>query len=102
LARRATSAEAEAAEALSQAEALDLALATARSEIDAAAEAARLDAARREALEALIADLETDAQAREPNWPRQRRLWTMRRRRGWWRRRQQRPCGRDWRTRTRS
>jgi chemotaxis protein MotB len=95
-------AEAEAAEALSQAEALDLALATARSEIDAAAEAARLDAARREALEALIADLETDAEARDANWPRQRRRWTRRRPRGWWRPRQQRPCARGWRTRMRS
>ena len=44
---------------LSDKEALDLALATARGEIDAGAEAARLAAARREALEALLADLRT-------------------------------------------
>ncbi|MBC7677281.1 MAG: peptidoglycan -binding protein [Rhodoferax sp.] len=42
---------------LSDKEALDLALATARGEIDAGAEAARLAAARREALEALLVDL---------------------------------------------
>ena len=54
-------AAAELAESLSQTEALNLALAQARSEIDAAAEAARLAAARREALEALVADLETQA-----------------------------------------
>lgn len=42
---------------LSTREALNLAIAKARSEIDAQAEAARLDAARRAALEALIADL---------------------------------------------
>lgn len=41
-------------------EALQLALAQARSEIDAGAEAARLAAARREALEALIADLKAE------------------------------------------
>lgn len=52
--------EAREAELLSSQEALNLALATARSEIDATAEAARLDAARREALEALIAQLETE------------------------------------------
>ena len=44
---------------LSDKEALDLALATARSEIDAGMEAARLAAARREALEALLAELRT-------------------------------------------
>lgn len=43
---------------ISRAEALNLALAEARSEIDVAAEQARLAAARREALEALVADLE--------------------------------------------
>lgn len=43
---------------LSDQEALNLAVAKARSEIDAQAEAARLAAARREALEALVADLE--------------------------------------------
>ena len=44
---------------LSDKEALDRALATARGEIDAGAEAARLAAARREALEALLVDLRT-------------------------------------------
>ncbi len=44
---------------LTEKEALDLALATARDEIDAGAEAARLAAARREALEVLVADLRT-------------------------------------------
>jgi chemotaxis protein MotB len=43
--------------------ALDLVLADARSEIDAAAEAARLAAARREALEALVADLQAKGKA---------------------------------------
>lgn len=57
---RLATAEAESAERLSAAEALDLALAQARSEIDAGAEAARLAAARREALEALTASLEGD------------------------------------------
>ncbi|WP_323041939.1 peptidoglycan -binding protein [Gemmobacter sp.] len=42
---------------VSEQEALNLALATARSEIDVATESARLAAARREALEALVADL---------------------------------------------
>jgi len=42
---------------ISQQEALQLVLAQAREEIDAQAEAARLDAARREALQAMIADL---------------------------------------------
>ncbi|MFQ6549277.1 peptidoglycan -binding protein [Aestuariibius sp. 2305UL40-4] len=50
----------EQAELLSQQEALDLALAQARDEIDAQTEAARLDAARREALEALVADLRSE------------------------------------------
>lgn len=52
---------------ISEQEALNLALAQTRSEIDAQAEAARLAAARREALEALVADLqaaEADAQTR--------------------------------------
>ncbi|MEX0329351.1 MAG: peptidoglycan -binding protein [Ruegeria sp.] len=44
---------------LSEQEALNLALAQSREEIDAQAEAARLAAARREALEALVADLES-------------------------------------------
>ncbi len=48
---------------ISEQEALNLALAQARSEIDAGAEAARLAAARREALEALVADLETQNSA---------------------------------------
>ncbi|OZB17009.1 MAG: flagellar motor protein [Rhodobacterales bacterium 34-62-10] len=55
--------EAEQGRLLSEQEALNLALAQARSEIDAGAEAARLAAARREALEALIADLRTEAAA---------------------------------------
>jgi len=60
--------EAEQGRLLSEQEALNLALAQARTEIDAGVEAARLAAARREALEALIADLraeqaETQAQA---------------------------------------
>ncbi len=45
---------------ISEKEALQLALAQARDEIDASAETARLAAARREALEALIADLQAD------------------------------------------
>jgi chemotaxis protein MotB len=51
--------EAEQAQLLSQQDALNLALVQARSEIDEGVEAARLAAARREALEALVADLET-------------------------------------------
>ena len=47
-------------EILSEQEALNLALAQARDEIDAGAEAARLAAAKREALEALLADLRTE------------------------------------------
>jgi chemotaxis protein MotB len=46
---------------LSDKEALDLALAQARSEVDAAQEEARLAAARREALEALLIDLKSSA-----------------------------------------
>ncbi|OAN80550.1 flagellar motor protein [Sulfitobacter sp. EhC04] len=45
------------AELLSEQEALNLALANARNEVDAQAEAARLAASRREALDALVADL---------------------------------------------
>jgi len=56
--------EAEQAELLSQQDALNLALAQARSEIDESVEAARLAAARREALEALVADLETENAAK--------------------------------------
>ena len=52
---------------LSDKEALDLALATARGEIDAGAEAARLAAARREALEALLVDLRTKSAKTEAN-----------------------------------
>ena len=50
---------------LSEAEAMTLALAAAREEIDAAAEAARLDAARREALEALLAEVRKQGEASE-------------------------------------
>lgn len=53
------------ARAISDQEALQLALARTRDEIDAQTEAARLDAARREALEALIAGLKTEAATRE-------------------------------------
>lgn len=49
--------------AMTEREALNLALAQARSEVDAGAEAARLDAARREALEALVADLRAKGEA---------------------------------------
>jgi chemotaxis protein MotB len=52
--------EAREAELLSNQQVLNLAIAQARTEIDAGAEAARLAAARREALEAMIASLETD------------------------------------------
>ena len=50
---------------LTEKDALDLALARARSEIDAGTEAARLAAARREALEALIASLKSEATTRQ-------------------------------------
>lgn len=58
---RASLAETEAArdQLLTEQEAMSLALAQARSEIDASTEAARLDAAKREAMEALIRDLQT-------------------------------------------
>ncbi|WP_375255096.1 peptidoglycan -binding protein [Yoonia sp.] len=56
--------EAEQTRLLSQQDALNVALAQARSEIDEGVEAARLAAARREALEALVADLETEAAAK--------------------------------------
>jgi len=49
------------ADLMSQQDALNLALAQARSEIDAGTEEARLAAARREALEAMVAELETEA-----------------------------------------
>ncbi|MEM1273115.1 MAG: peptidoglycan -binding protein [Pseudomonadota bacterium] len=52
-------------EQISEAEALSLALAQARDEVNAAAEAARRDAAERQALEALISDLETEAAAQD-------------------------------------
>lgn len=48
---------------LSEQDALNLALATARDEIDESTEMARLAAARREALEALVADLELEGEA---------------------------------------
>lgn len=51
------------AQLLTEKEALDLAIAKARSEIDAGAEAARLAAARRAALETLIADLRSRGDA---------------------------------------
>ncbi|MFT6451420.1 MAG: chemotaxis protein MotB [Halocynthiibacter sp.] len=54
--------EAEQAKILSEQEALQLALATARDEVDASAEIARLAAAKREALEALIADLQSQSE----------------------------------------
>ncbi len=54
---RITSLEGEQADLLTAQEALNLALAQARSETDAQAEAARLAAARRDALDALVADL---------------------------------------------
>lgn len=50
------------AERLTAAQALELALAQARDEVDAEQEAARLAAARREALEALVASLRTEAE----------------------------------------
>ena len=56
--------EAEQTRLLSQQDALNLALADARIEIDAGVEAARLAAARREALEALVADLEDETVAK--------------------------------------
>ncbi len=56
-------AETESAARLDQAQALELALAQARSEVDASAEAARLDAARAEALEALTQSLRDDVAA---------------------------------------
>lgn len=58
-------AQAQIAEGLSEAEALQLALAQARSETNAEAEAARLAAARADALDALIADLRADAAAQQ-------------------------------------
>ena len=51
------------AQLMDEQEALNLALAQARTEIDEGAEAARLAAARREALEAMIAELETEGAA---------------------------------------
>jgi chemotaxis protein MotB len=55
--------EAEQARILSEQEALNLALAQARSEIDAGVESARLAAARRAALEALVAELQGSTEA---------------------------------------
>jgi chemotaxis protein MotB len=57
--------QAESAERLSANEAMQVALAQAREEIDADAEAARLAAARREALEALVASLREDVSGLE-------------------------------------
>lgn len=62
---RADQATADLAEAQSRASAADLAVAAARREIDAQAQQARLAAARREALEALVADLRARQQAGE-------------------------------------
>ncbi len=56
-----TALEDEKSQLLSDQEALNLALAQARDEIDSSAEEARLAAARREALESMVADLETVA-----------------------------------------
>ncbi|NOC91707.1 peptidoglycan -binding protein [Ruegeria sp. HKCCD6604] len=56
--------ETERAQLLTEQEALNLALAQSRDEIDAQTEAARLAAARREALEALVADLEQSGKER--------------------------------------
>ncbi|NPD14441.1 peptidoglycan -binding protein [Xinfangfangia sp. D13-10-4-6] len=50
---------------ISDAEALRLALASARTEVDQVTEAARLDAARREALEALVAELRGKSESAE-------------------------------------
>jgi chemotaxis protein MotB len=58
-----TGLEAERAGLMTEQEALTLALATARSEIDAAAEEARLAAARREAMETLITRLQSETAA---------------------------------------
>ncbi len=57
-----TAAQSESAERLSASQALEASLAQARSELDAGAEAARLAAARREALEALVASLRADSE----------------------------------------
>ena len=57
--------EVERTELLSREEALQTALASSRSEMDAQTEVARLAAIKREALEALIADLRRDASAKE-------------------------------------
>lgn len=53
------------AQVISEREALQIALASARDEIDLATEQARLAAARREAMDALIADLQAQASERE-------------------------------------
>jgi len=59
--------EAEVARVIDEREALQLALAQVRTEVDAQAEAARLDAARREALEALVANLQAEATTNATN-----------------------------------
>lgn len=63
LTAKVTDLEAVGARLITEKEALQLALAKARGEIDAGVEAARLAAAKREALEALIADLQTSGAA---------------------------------------
>jgi chemotaxis protein MotB len=63
LSSRLEASQAESAERLSAQQALEAALAQTRTERDAEAEAARLAAARRDALEALVASLERDAEA---------------------------------------
>ncbi|QDL90886.1 peptidoglycan -binding protein [Paroceanicella profunda] len=57
-----TTLQAENAREIDQKEAVQLALANLRKEVDAQAEAARLDASRREALQALVESLRADAQ----------------------------------------
>ncbi|MDE0590302.1 peptidoglycan -binding protein [Halocynthiibacter sp. C4] len=65
LATTLTEAEAANARLIGEKEALQLALASAREEIDASVEEARLAAAKREALEALIADLQQESESQE-------------------------------------
>ena len=65
LAEKLAEVDAERTKLISDQEALQLALAKARDEIDVQAEAARLAAARKDALQALVADLRSKATARE-------------------------------------
>jgi septal ring factor EnvC (AmiA/AmiB activator) len=91
----ATVADLEAAKArlITESEALTLALAAARDEIDANAEAARLAAARREALEALVADLQAEGRRPMPRrWRPPRPRSPMPRPPGWPMRRRWRRC----------